>query len=281
VTRAFQPDVVHAHWWFPGGLAALLAKTLTGTRVVTTLHGSDLKLAAQPGLGRMLARYVLSRSAAVTTVSKFLARGVTQAVPAARPMVAPMPVVADLFHAGGERERHRLLFVGKLNEQKGISHLIRALGIMKQRATLDVVVGVGSDERAARSLAASVGVADRIRWFPLLSQAQLAEVYRRVTALVVPSVEEGLGLVAVEAHLSETPVVAFDSGGLPDVVVPGTGLLVKPGRPDLLAAALDELLARPDHGAAMGAAGRAHALATFTPAAVAARYQEVYGAALR
>ena len=94
--------------------------------------------------------------------------------------------------------------------------------------------------------------------------------------------DEGLGLVAVEALLSETPVVAFDSGGLPDVVVPGeTGTLVPPQRPDLLARALDELLSLPDQGASLGRIGRARMLATFSPAAVAARYREVYAAALR
>jgi glycosyltransferase involved in cell wall biosynthesis len=99
---------------------------------------------------------------------------------------------------------------------------------------------------------------------------------------VVPSVDEGLGLVAVEALLSETPVVAFDSGGLPDIVIPGkTGLLVPPGKPDLLGKALRDLLSRPDQGGSLGKAGRVHALATFGPAAVAARYRDVYAAALR
>jgi starch synthase len=76
-------------------------------------------------------------------------------------------------------------------------------------------------------------------------------------------------------------VIAFDSGGVTDVVRHGsTGILVPPGEPAALAAAVDALLARPDRGAALGQAGRLHALATFAPASVARRYAEIYRAAV-
>jgi glycosyltransferase involved in cell wall biosynthesis len=280
--RRFRAEVLHAHWWFPAGLVASWAGRLAGIPLVTTLHGSDLRLAQRGGLSRRLARGVLRRSARVTTVSRWLATGTQRLAPGVRPVVAPMPVVPDLFLPGPKRDRDRLLFVGKLNRQKGIEHLLRAMALMKRSATLDVVVGVGSDESATRALAASLGIGDRIRWHPLLSQAGLAQMYQQATALVVPSVDEGLGLVAIEALLCETPVVAFDSGGLPDIVIPGkTGILVPPSRPELLAAALDDMLSAPDQGASLGKAGRIHALDTFSPAAAAARYRDVYRAVVQ
>jgi starch synthase len=188
-----------------------------------------------------------------------------------------MPIKSDLFHPGGPREPARLLFVGKLNRQKGFEHLLRALAIMRARPMVDVVVGVGSAPADIGNLAESLGVADRLRWLPLLPQAELAEYYRNCTALVMPALEEGLGLVAAEALLCETPVIAFASGGLPDLIRQGeTGLLVPPEDTPALARAMDDLLARADRGAALGVAGRRAMLATLSPAAVAGRYAEIY-----
>jgi len=275
--RRFRWDVVHAHWWMPGGLVG----TRLGAPLVTTLHGSDLRLAQDVPIAARLFRYVVRRSAVVTTVSRWLAQGTAALVPDVRPVVAPMPIKGDLFHPGGARPPARLLFVGKLNEQKGIAHVLRALARMRCPATLDIVVGVGSMEDEARALAASLGIAERLRWHPLLPQAELADLYRSVTALVMPAVDEGFGLVAVEALLCETPVVAFASGGLTDIVVhEETGLLVPAGDGDALAAALDRLLALPDRGAALAQAGRRRALALFGPEAAARRYAELYRTAL-
>jgi glycosyltransferase involved in cell wall biosynthesis len=93
----------------------------------------------------------------------------------------------------------------------------------------------------------------------------------------VPSVDEGLGLTAVEALLCETPVVAFDSGGLRDVIQhEKTGLLVRPGDRAALAKTLDDLLARDGYGAQLGKAGRLYALSAFAPESAARRYAEIY-----
>ena len=281
VGRRFRPQLVHAHWALPGGLVGTWLRALWRVPLVITLHGSDLRLAQGVPIAARLFRRVLTRATAVTTVSRWLARDTTALAPPVEPVVAPMPILPDLFRPGGARPPERLLFVGKLNPQKGIVHLLRALTMMRARPTLDIVVGVGSVEDETRALAATLGIADRLRWHPLLPQAELARLYREVTALVMPAVDEGLGLVAVEALLCETPVVAFESGGLTDIVLhQRTGLLVPPGDTATLAAALDELLARPDRGAALGKAGRQHALATFAPDAAARRYADLYRTAL-
>ncbi|MEO8448955.1 MAG: glycosyltransferase family 4 protein [Gemmatimonadota bacterium] len=274
--RRWPAHVLHAHWWFPGGLIGMAAKS-PDLPLITTLHGSDLRIARDSTSTRRLFRYVMRGSSAVTTVSGWLAREVHQLVPNVDPEVVPMPIAPDLFYPSEHRERDRLLFVGKLTEQKGFPQLLDALGRMRARPTVDVVVGVGGDPAEGRALADSRGVGDLLRWHPLLQQAELADCYRRATALVMPSVDEGLGLVAVEAMACETPVVAFDSGGLTDIVLHGeTGLLVPPGDAAALARALDDILSQPDQGAAMGRAGRRRALDRFAPGVVAARYAAIY-----
>ena len=274
--RVFEPDLVHAHWWFPGGLVGTWLSGLSGVPLVTTLHGTDVRLARGTAMARPLFRHVLQQSSAVTTVSRWLAREAETLVSGVRTSVAPMPVATDLFSPGGQREANRLLFVGRLTAQKGIGALLEALSRMKHRASLDVV-GDGALGTELADRARTLGIGDRIQWLGHLAQPRLADLYRRASALVVPSTDEGLGLVAVEAQLCETPVVAYESGGLTDTVQHGrTGILVPPGNIDALASALDDLLDRPDHASDLGRAGRMVALAGFAPESAARRYAGIY-----
>ncbi|MGH7720953.1 MAG: glycosyltransferase [Gemmatimonadaceae bacterium] len=278
--RITQPDLVHAHWWFPGGLVGTWVSGLSGVPLITTFHGSDVRLARTIAAARPPLRAVTRKSAAVTTVSHWLADELKQLVPSANPVVAPMPVDTSLFTEGGERSHDRLLFVGRLSAQKGIEHLIAALPRMGTAAELDVV-GDGAGRPAVQRLASELGVSNRIRWLGALPQPQLVPLYQRAAAVAVPSIDEGLGLVAVEAMLCGAPVVAARSGGLTDVVRhESTGVLVPPADPAALAAALDELLARPERGRALAEAGRMHALATFAPESAARRYAGIYNDAL-
>jgi glycosyltransferase involved in cell wall biosynthesis len=279
--RAWRADLVHAHWWFPGGVSAAAACRVAGLPLVTTSHGSDVRLAGTLPGGRALLRAVVRRSAHVTAVSEWLAAEIRAAAPSARPTVAPMPADTTMFAPGGAPEvpRARLLFVGRLNEQKGLGELLRALARTRSVLPIDVV-GQGRDEAALRALAASLGIADRVRWHGSLPARALAARYREAAAVVMPSREEGLGMVAVEAQLSGTPVVAFASGGLTDVIEDGrTGLLVRAGDVAGLADALDRIAADPTLAAALGAAGRGSALARFAPRAAAARYAAIYESA--
>ena len=279
--RQFEPDVLHAHWWFPNGLVGNWLSRMSNKPLVTTLHGTDVRLARSVAFLRPAFRHVLHRSAAVTAVSRWLATETREIVSAPPPTVAPMPVAVDLFSPGGSRQANRLLFVGRLNKQKGIELLLHAVSRLRDATiTLDVV-GDGEDAESARGVAAGLGLADGVRWHGAMPQPRLVDFYREATALVVPSVEEGLGLVAVEAHLCETPVIAFESGGLTDIVQHDrTGILVKPVDPAAMAAAISSLLERPDRGASLGVAGRMHALATFAPESVARRYADIYRAAI-
>jgi len=275
--REFQPDIVHAHWWFPGGLVGTWVAGLASLPLVTTLHGTDVRLAKGTSLARPLFRHVLTHSRAVTAVSEWLASEATSLVPRVKPVIAPMPVATQLFSPGAQRPGSRLLYVGRLNAQKGIELLLDAMAAMRVHADLDVIGdGPPADVAALRARAQERGIAERVRWHGTLPQTRLAEFYRAAIALVVPSLGEGFGMVAIEAQLCETPVVAFASGGLADNILHGsTGFLVPPGDVAALARTLDTVLADPSL-AVVGKAGRQSALARFAPDSVARRYAQVY-----
>jgi glycosyltransferase involved in cell wall biosynthesis len=273
-------DLVHAHWWFPAGLQALAART--GLPLVTTLHGTDMRLAGTRPAARAACARVLRASARVTAVSGWLATQAAGVAPGLRPpvAVAPMPVDDLAFSPGPVvRPRDELLFVGRLDRQKGAEVALRALaGLAGPAAGLPLrVVGGGPEERRLRRLAGELGVAGRVRWDGQLPQAELAGRYRRAAALVVPGRDEGLGLVAVEGQLSGAPVVAAASGGLLDVVADGrTGRTFPPGEPGALARTLEAVLADPAATARMAAAARDQAAARFGTAAAARAYAALY-----
>ena len=274
--RSFEPDLIHAHWWFPSGVVGAWLSSLSHRPLVTTLHGTDVRLAKKIGMSRSLFRRVLRSSSRVTTVSTWLASEVASLMSVPRPEIAPMPVSTDRFEPGGSRAANRFLFAGRLNRQKGLDHLLRAFAAMSRPAMLDVV-GEGAIGAELKLLASQLGVSDRVVWHGQLNQQALVHLYQSATAVIVPSTDEGLGLVAAEALLCETPVIAFRSGGLTDVIQHGTtGVLVTPGDTAELAAAMDTILVSPEHAADLGRAGRLFSLSAFAPESAASRYAHIY-----
>ncbi|MCU0615535.1 MAG: glycosyltransferase [Gemmatimonadaceae bacterium] len=270
-------DAVHAHWWFPAGLctwAAGLGRP-GGPRFIVTMHGSDVRLAQGVSAAHPIMRAVLHRAQAVTAVSHWLADTAASIVPGCDIHVAPMPVNVHGF-TPGPRDRGGVLFVGRLNAQKGVGQLLAALARTASHLTCDIV-GDGPDRAALHAQANTLGLASRVRWHGALPHDALPALYQRALVTVMPSHEEGLGLVAVESALCSTPVIAYRSGGLPDVVVPSHGgTLIEPGDIDALAAAIDAAARDLNATRTRGEMARAHALEHFDPAHVAARYLALY-----
>jgi glycosyltransferase involved in cell wall biosynthesis len=282
-------DVVHAHWWFPAGLALWRALPRAETSpdaplLAITMHGSDVRLAQGIAPARRLMRAVLGRAALRTAVSSWLADAASRIAPDGRVYVAPMPVDVRHFSGGAAAgvRRNGILFVGRLNAQKGLADLLDALAHPALRRASLRVVGDGPEGGALRARAASLGVDSRVTWLGALPQAELAAQYRAASVVAMPSTEEGLGLVAVEAQLCETPVVAYASGGLPDVVrIDAGGTLVTPGDRDAFATAIARLLDDPVRAARDGQTAREAMLAHFAPEGVAAHYLALYEEARR
>jgi starch synthase len=115
----------------------------------------------------------------------------------------------------------------------------------------------------------------------MLPKREVIQLLSHATVFVCPSLYEPLGIVNLEAMACGTAVVGSQVGGIPEVVVDGeTGLLVPPGDPAALAAALNALVLDPARAAAMGAAGRKRAVAEFGWDAIAAQTVQLYDSLL-
>lgn len=202
--------------------------------------------------------------------------------PDTRILVRPMPADVGLFTAvNTSRVPGRMLFVGRLNDQKGLHDLLTALAWTDASVSLDVV-GAGENEAALRAQAKELGVAGRVHWLGMVDRSALPALYRRAQAVVIPSRQEGLGLVAVEAQLCRTPVIAYRSGGLPDVVNPDAGgTLIPAGDTRGLADAIMHVAKQPDLVDGRGATARATMLDRFASSTVGAGYRELYRSLLR
>jgi glycosyltransferase involved in cell wall biosynthesis len=163
-----------------------------------------------------------------------------------------------------EGQEPRLLCVGRLIPIKGHIVLLRAFADARRRfpgLRLDIA-GRGPMEPALRALAKELAVDDAVRFLGHVVPVQRA--IEDSAIVVVPSMGEGFGMVALEAMERARPVIAADIGGLGELVEDGvSGLLVPPGEAEPLADAIEELGRDLGRAATMGEAGRRRALERF------------------
>jgi len=272
--RRLRPDIVHTHLVHADfyGLAAarlarvpVLASTKHGFNTFrdrrsfaladrATVIGVDLHVAISAGL----ARYLAQREGFSEREFEIVHYGIEAGTE------PPQPPAPD-----------RLAIVGRLIPIKGHETLFAAL-----RELPDVrleVAGDGPLEHALRELAAPLG--ERISFLGRVAPA--ASVLERAGIVIVPSLGEGFGMVALEAMERGRAVVASAIGGLPELVVDGvTGLVVPPSEPDALREAIRSLLGDPERARMMGAAGRRRALEAFSQTRNTERMAELYAAVL-
>jgi glycosyltransferase involved in cell wall biosynthesis len=174
-------------------------------------------------------------------------------------------------------ETPRFLCIGRLIPIKGHVVLLRAFRqVLDERpdVTLDIA-GRGVLEHGLKDLSRELGLSGAVRFLGHVTPVQQA--VEDSLAVVVPSLGEGFGMVALEAMERARPVIAAAIGGLEDLVRDGeTGLLVPPGDSESLAAAMLALAADPAQAAVMGLEARRRAIERFPELRCTERTEEVY-----
>jgi glycosyltransferase involved in cell wall biosynthesis len=201
-------------------------------------------------------------------------------VPLDRIAVVPEPIDLevwdDQFWRAPRRPRNGpvVLSVARMYPRKRLSDLLRAAAVLRARvAGVQVrIVGRGPEWDALSRLHAELGLGDTVVLLGDLSRERLAEEYVNATVFCLPSVQEGFGIVFLEAMAAELPVVACRIAAVPEVVQDGvTGLLTPPRDPGALAGEIERLIADPELARRLGRDGRRRVLA-FTPRHVAERF---------
>ncbi|MBI4590002.1 MAG: glycosyltransferase family 4 protein [Candidatus Rokubacteria bacterium] len=226
----------------------------------------------------------VARADCVLVTSRYCADVVHREYGVAPPKIRVVPEPIDLadwearFARAVRRpaERPTVLSVARMYPRKRLGDLLEAASCLRDRLPdLQVrLVGNGPERARLVRLHARLGLGDTVIFLGEISRRQLAEEYVNADGCCLPSVQEGFGIVFLEAMAAGLPVVACRAAAVPEVVPDGAaGLLVEPRNPERLAEALVELLTDSGRRKEFGEAGRRRA-AEFAASRVAERFLE-------
>jgi D-inositol-3-phosphate glycosyltransferase len=283
-------DVVHSHYWLSGQVG-WLARERWGVPLVHTAHtlakvknaalaDGDVPEPRSRVIGEEQVVAEADRLVANTPVEAGQLVGLYGADPG-KVLTVPPGVDLDRFTPGDSSAARAALgvspdavvlaFVGRVQPLKAPDVLVRAAAELlardpSLRSRLVVLVvggpsGTGLEQpQVLQDLAASLGIADVVRFMPPQGGPALANVYRAADVVAVPSHNESFGLVALEAQACGTPVVAAAVGGLPVAVDDEvSGVLVPDHDPGRWAAVLADVALRPEYRASLAGGAVRHA----------------------
>jgi len=244
--EGWTPDVIHAHG-FLAGVHAVLIGFLSRIPVVVHEHWSGFIWNELTLLDKMKSAFVFSSASSIIPVSDVLWKNMQKYGIRGRAHVVPNTVDTKMFSpssTGRKGEKIRLLFVGRLVEEKGLIHLLQAMSIVRKRRNdfvLDVV-GDGPLRDELQALSSELQLKDSIRFHGFKPKSEVAEFMKASDFYVQASVRENLGCTYIEAMACGKPVVATTAGATSSLISESRGLLVPPGNSQALAEAILRML---------------------------------------
>jgi len=282
-------DLVHAHYAIPHSTAAYLAQQMTGgarTKIITTLHGTDIILIGIDPSYRRVTRFSIEQSNGVTAVSHYLADLTRQEFELGKPIeVIPNFVDPHIFQRQpnphfrqqfATPEEKIVCHISNFRSLKRVPLLIEMFRQMARDVPAKLIlVGNGPDYQACVDLVRREGLNHQVFFLDFVTD--VASVLSIADLFMLPSEMESFGLAAIEALSCEVPVLASRVGGLPEAVVDGEcGYLLKPDDVDGMIGAGIKLLSSDDLRLQMGREGRRWVLTNFHVSQIVKRYEEYY-----
>jgi glycosyltransferase involved in cell wall biosynthesis len=306
--EAFEADVYEAHNVSGYGFPNALKKRHLKKSFIHVVHGplfdeyEQALNSQQQGFRNKLANLSMHRLARleektakqasmIVAVSKYSANKILKHYKVDEKILRVIPNGVDMEKFKPAKNRMALrqqfglgsepcvLFVGGLVPRKGLRFLVEAAKtIVKERVdTKFLIVGDGPLKTQLSGAIASAGLLGNFVFLGALKDEELPKVYNCADVFVLPSIQEGQGIVLLEAQASAVPVVAFDVGGVKEAIRDGeTGFLVTRGNVDGLSTALLKLLSDEALRERMGGCGNRLVASNFTWDICARNMLEVY-----
>lgn len=288
--QRFKPDVIHCHHASHFAWASSFIRAIYSTNYIVTIHGTGVLCASQDKRWIPIVRPGLNDAFLINAVSgdtkKWLFKvfgkklaSKTRIIPGsvdldAYPRSGPTDLIEKKYHL---KDKKIVIFTGKLTVRKGVEYLIKAAPKIKG----DVfIIGGGDDKERLVEIAKKVKAKNVIftGYIDSSSVEEFRQFYRRANVFVFPSVwDEPLGLVALEAMASCTPVVGSKKGGIPLAVKNDqTGYLVRARSPKQIADTVNKILADPELEKRLGENARKLVEERFSLKKMAHKFHDIY-----
>ena len=276
-------DILHVHYAIPHAISAYLAKQILkgNLKVATTLHGTDITLVGRDESYLPITRFGIDVSDGVTAVSQWLRAetiehfGTEKTIEVIPNFVDPSRFrpngksIARMFGCSGEK------LLCHISNFRPVKRIMDILGVFEKVArkvpSKLLMIGDGPERSKAEAFCRDHDIRERVLF--LGNVPNLEEVLSSCDLFLLPSETESFGMSALEALASEVPVIATDTGGLPELIIDGeVGFLLPVGDIDAMAERAIQILSDDSLQKRMGAAGRALAVEKFDVASVVPEY---------
>ena len=300
----WRPDIVHAHDWHVGWAAEVLA-TVFDVPLVTTLHGTERGRhgghlpVGEPTDINAVEWWLAFRSSRVITSTRLMVREITGGFELDPDVVRRIPNGIDpswwrvgartedagtedhnrTGSAGAATNRPVVFTWGRVQYEKGFQVLARAMASLRARVPgiVCVIAGRGSYLPELQSQIDLEGVSDIVQLPGFLPDDDLRSAIHRANCVVIPSLYEPFGLVALEALAANAALIVADTGGLAELVGgTGSALMFEPGNSEELADRIEQVLTEPETARAMQRRANELLDATYSWDAIASRTIDVY-----
>jgi glycogen(starch) synthase len=296
ISRQIEFDVLHVHDWLTA-FAGISFKHHLKKPMVLTVHSTEIGRAQ--GLHSAdsfsidgIEWWVAYEASRVVVTSHSMKRETCDHfhLPWDKVDIIPNAIDVTKYNASVDRGAVRarygvgwgeklVLCVGRLVPQKGIEHFIRAVPTIAQRypEAKFIIVGEGWSRDYLESVAQSTGHGWKILFTGFISDAEVIALMTSADVLVIPSIYEPFGIVALEGMATGVPVVASQVGGLAEVIEHDrTGIFVHPRNPESIAWGVARVLSNSDHARWLTQNAREILHKTYSWEAVAMKTVEVY-----
>lgn len=274
---------VHLHTGPAGNfwrdLPCMLATIAAGRPLLLQLHGAGFERFYDrcDSMARTLIRFVFNRAAAVIVATDSRRSWVRSICRNANAASVPNPA-AGIDVARAPERLNMILFLGKLQQSKGIFDLLQAVAAVRAAVPDVKLVCAGDGERIAVARHAErLGIADAVKFTGWVGPSGKRALLENAALFALPSYDEALPMSLLEAMGAGVPVIASPVGGIQEVVVDGvTGFLVAPGDIHTLARLLQRLLADRPLAGRIGTAGRQSVRLRYSPERAVPRIEALY-----